>query len=141
MEGSGFKPRFHDRDDYGFELSVYTWAHIVSQTAVKVMPGLRGRDILALVDLSPKDISLILKRSIQLRRVKKPRQYLRGKTVAMIFQKPSTRTRASFETAVAELGGHPIILSWNEMQLGRGETITEIARIIDRYVDGILPLT
>ena len=102
------------------------------------MPGLKGRDILTLAELSPKEISLILKQSIQLRRVKRPRQYLRGNTVAMIFQKPSTRTRVSFETAVAELGGHPINLSWNEMQLGRGETIGDTARVLDRYVDLIM---
>jgi len=63
---------------------------------------------------------------------------LRGKTVAMIFQKPSTRTRVSFESAVSELGGHPINLSWNEMQLGRGETISDTARVLDRYVDVIM---
>lgn len=102
------------------------------------MPGLRGRDVLTLAELSPKEINLILKQSIRLRRVKKPSQYLRGKTVAMIFQKPSTRTRVSFETAVAELGGHPINLSWNEMQLGRGETIGDTARVLDRYVDVIM---
>src|SRR5438445_10887372 len=56
----------------------------------------------------------------------------------MIFQKPSTRTRVSFESAVSELGGHPINLSWNEMQLGRGETISDTARVLDRYVDVIM---
>src|SRR5256712_10858931 len=56
----------------------------------------------------------------------------------MIFQKPSTRTRVSFESAVSELGGHPINLSWNEMQLGRGETIRDTARVLDRYVDVIM---
>ncbi len=91
-----------------------------------------------MAELSPREINLILKQSIRLRRVKKPRQYLRGKTVAMIFQKPSTRTRVSFETAVAELGGHPINLSWSEMQLGRGETIGDTARVLDRYVDVIM---
>ena len=65
-------------------------------------------------------------------------QQLRSKTVALIFQKPSTRTRVSFETAVAQLGGHPIYLSWNEMQLGRGETISDTAKVLDRYVNAIM---
>lgn len=99
------------------------------------MPGLKGRDILALSELSSKDINLILKQSFMLKRTRRPRQYLRGKTVAMIFQKPSTRTRVSFETAVADLGGHPVYLSWNEMQLGRGETTADTSRVLDRYVD------
>ncbi len=58
--------------------------------------------------------------------------------MALIFQKPSTRTRVSFETAVAQLGGHPIYLSWNEMQLGRGETISDTAKVLDRYVNLIM---
>jgi len=71
-------------------------------------------------------------------RLKRPPQRLRGKSVAMIFQKPSTRTRVSFETAVSQLGGHPVNLSWNEMQLGRGETISDTAKVLDRYVDAIM---
>lgn len=71
------------------------------------------------------------------RRKKIPPQ-LRTKTVALIFQKPSTRTRVSFETAVAQLGGHPIYLNWNEMQLGRGETISDTAKVLDRYVNAIM---
>jgi len=91
-----------------------------------------------LVELSPGEINLILKRASILARQKRVPQRLKGKTVAMIFQKPSTRTRISFETAVAQLGGHPIYLSWNEMQLGRGETISDTARVLDRYVDAIM---
>lgn len=102
------------------------------------MPGLRGRDILSLVELSSKEIDLVLKRSALLARQKRSPQLLKGKTVALIFQKPSTRTRISFETAVAQLGGHPIYLSWNEMQLGRGETISDTARVLERYVDAIM---
>ncbi len=67
--------------------------------------------------------------------VRKP---LAGKNVAMIFQKPSTRTRVSFEVAVQHLGGHAIVLDWSQLQLGRGETVADTARVLDRYVDGIV---
>ncbi len=63
---------------------------------------------------------------------------LRGKSVAMIFEKPSTRTRVSFEVAVAEAGGHPVVLSGGELQLGRGETIEDTGRVMSRYVDAIV---
>ncbi len=102
------------------------------------MAGLKGRDILSLAELSPKEITLVLRQSLVLARQKRPPQKLKGKTVAMIFQKPSTRTRASFETAVTDLGGHPMYLSANEMQLGRGETISDTAKVLDRYVDAIM---
>jgi len=102
------------------------------------LAGLKGRDILSLVELSPREIDLILKRSSIMARRRKVPQQLRTKTVALIFQKPSTRTRVSFETAVAQLGGHPIYLSWNEMQLGRGETVSDTAKVLDRYVNAIM---
>ncbi|MEM3848401.1 MAG: ornithine carbamoyltransferase, partial [Zestosphaera sp.] len=63
---------------------------------------------------------------------------LAGKAVMMIFQKPSTRTRISFEQAIVQLGGHPITVNWQELQLGRGETIADTARVLERYVDGIV---
>jgi ornithine carbamoyltransferase len=91
-----------------------------------------------LVELASKEIDLILGRSSILARRKRVPQQLKGKTVALIFQKPSTRTRVSFETAVAQLGGHPIYLSWNEMQLGRGETISDTAKVLNRYVDAVM---
>ena len=102
------------------------------------MVGLKGRDLLSLSELSPKEINTVLKRSLTMSRLKRFPQRLRGKSVAMIFQKPSTRTRVSFETAVYQLGGHPLNLGWNEMQLGRGETISDTAKVLDRYVDAIM---
>lgn len=62
---------------------------------------------------------------------------LQGKSLAMIFEKPSTRTRVSLEVAASELGAHPLYLSANELQLGRGETIADTARVLSRYVAGI----
>jgi ornithine carbamoyltransferase len=66
---------------------------------------------------------------------------LRGKTVAMIFEKPSTRTRFSFERAIHDLGGHAIVVNKNDMQLGRGETVADTARVLSRYVDAIVART
>jgi len=63
---------------------------------------------------------------------------LAGKTVAMIFEQPSTRTRVSFEVGIAQLGGTPLVLSANDLQLGRGETIEDTARVLSRYVDAIM---
>lgn len=102
------------------------------------MASLKGRDFLTLAEFTPKEIQLILKQSLMLARQRRPVPKLKGKTVAMIFQKPSTRTRASFETAISQLGAHPMNLSWNEMQLGRGETIHDTAKVLDRYVDAVM---
>ena len=63
---------------------------------------------------------------------------LAGKTLAMIFDKPSTRTRVSFDVGMRQLGGESIMLTGQEMQLGRGETIADTARVLSRYVDAIM---
>lgn len=99
--------------------------------------GLKGRDLLTLQELSPREIWDILKLSKRLKG-KKPEKLLNGKVLAMIFQKPSTRTRVSFEVAMRQLGGEAIYLGWNELQLGRGETIADTAKVLSRYVDGIM---
>lgn len=65
-------------------------------------------------------------------------QPLKGKTLAMIFEKPSTRTRVSFDVGMRQLGGEPIMLTGQEMQLGRGETIADTARVLSRFVDAIM---
>ena len=69
------------------------------------------------------------------------RRELRGRTVAMIFEKPSTRTRVSFQVGVSELGGHPLALSSSELQLGRGETVADTGAVLSRYVHAIVVRT
>ncbi|MEO6205548.1 MAG: ornithine carbamoyltransferase, partial [Mycobacteriales bacterium] len=79
------------------------------------------------------DLAAVLKRQ----RYDGPRPYA-GRAVAVVFEKPSTRTRLSFEVGVAELGGHPVILDAQSTQLGRGETIEDTARVLSRFVSAIV---
>ena len=102
---------------------------------------MRVRHLLSMQDLSPKQIEAILSKAVELKgklRAGKPHELLRGKTLGMIFAKPSTRTRASFETAMTQLGGHALYLGVGDLQLGRGETIADTARTLSRYVDAIM---
>lgn len=94
--------------------------------------------LISLSDLSKEDIFRLVE-SAEAFRVRRGRhgQPLQGKSLAMIFEKPSTRTRVSLEVAAAELGAHPLYLSAGELQLGRGETIADTARVLSRYVQGI----
>ena len=68
----------------------------------------------------------------------KRHHFLEDQTLGMLFQKPSTRTRISFEVGMTQLGGHAIYLGWNDVQLGRGETVPDFARVVSRYLDGIM---
>jgi ornithine carbamoyltransferase len=92
------------------------------------------KDFLSTTDLSPDDLSYLLRRSAKFKAKPHGRpNVLSGETVCLYFSKPSTRTRISFETAVARLGGVPIFLNGNDLQLGRGETLEDTARVVSRY--------
>ena len=96
-------------------------------------------DFLSLDDLGTEDLQHLLELSAKVRQ--SPGDYagrLAGKSVALIFEKPSTRTRVSFEVAVASIGGHPVPLSSTDLQLGRGESIEDTGRVLSRYVDCVV---
>ncbi len=97
--------------------------------------------LLSLNDLSTNEIHDLLKLAEKLKRQTKEgvkHHLLKGKTLGMIFSKSSTRTRVSFEVGMYQLGGYPLFLSSNDIQLGRGETIYDTANVLSRYIDGIM---
>jgi len=100
------------------------------------------RHFLDLKDFSADTLQMILDHAQVMKRAQRAgaghEQPLAGKMVAMIFEKPSTRTRVSFEVGIVQLGGTPLVLSAQDLQLGRGETIEDTARVLSRYVDAIM---
>jgi len=99
------------------------------------------KDLLAITDLAARDIEVVLTRAAALKRMqkqRKPHQTLKGRTLGMIFEKSSTRTRVSFEVGMYQLGGQALFLSANDLQIGRGEPIADTARTLSRYLDGIM---
>lgn len=99
------------------------------------------KHLLKMLDLSAEEITDILNTADQLKYEKKhniPHPRLAGKTLGMIFQKASTRTRVSFETGMYQLGGYPLFLSSSDLQIGRGEPVQDTARVLSRYLDGIM---
>jgi len=102
---------------------------------------LKGRHLLSPQDLSPEEIIAVLDKADELKwklRRGESHELLKGKTLGMIFAKPSTRTRVSFETAMTQLGGHAIYMGMGDLQLGRGETIADTSRTLSRYVDAVM---
>ncbi|MEO5334030.1 MAG: ornithine carbamoyltransferase [Magnetococcus sp. YQC-5] len=102
------------------------------------------RDLLSIDDLTKEEICRLFARTHELKKAQKARQpepTLRGLTLGMIFEKPSTRTRVSFETGMFQLGGQALFLSTQDIQLGRGEELSDSARVLSRYVDGIMVRT
>ncbi|MBE9916633.1 ornithine carbamoyltransferase [Paenibacillus donghaensis] len=103
--------------------------------------NLKGRDLLELDDYTTEEIQYLLDLAIELKRKQKNGevyQPLKGKTIGLIFEKSSTRTRVSFEVGAFQLGAHALFLSKNDIQLGRGEIISDTAQVLSRYLDGMM---
>lgn len=100
-----------------------------------------GRDFLSLLDYTTEDLTYFLDVADHLKAEKKagrPIDYLKGKTMGLIFEKSSTRTRVSFESGIYYLGGQGLFLSSNDLQIGRGEPIPDTARVLSRFLDGLM---
>src|SRR5699024_9209933 len=113
----------------------------VSLEKMSVNDSLVGKDFLTLADYTANEVSDLLELAAHLKRKQKLGQTvhpLEGKVLGMIFEKPSTRTRASFEIGMYQLGGHGIILSSDDIQLGGVETIADTAKVLSTYLDGIM---
>ena len=105
---------------------------------------LSGRDCLTLAEFSPDEVALILDEAVKIKAMQKariPYRPLRGRTLAMVFQKPSNRTRVSFEVGMYQLGGHALSLSPQEIQMGKRETPSDTGRVLARYIDAIMVRT
>ena len=101
----------------------------------------KGDDFISIHDLSTEEVHQLLDLAADLKQKQKagiPHPYLQGKTLGMIFEKASTRTRVSFETGIYQLGGQGLFLSGHDLQICRGEPIKDTARVLSRYVDGIM---
>lgn len=103
--------------------------------------SLKGKHFLTLADFTKDEIMQIILDAIKLKDMQKKGEthhYLKGKTLAMIFEKLSTRTRVSFEVGMFQLGGHALFLGKDDLQMGRGETVEDTAKVLSRFVDGIM---
>ncbi len=106
-----------------------------------ILENMMKRDLRAISDLTTKDIEAILKHTAVLKKAQrqgKARTTLKGKSLGMIFEKSSTRTRVSFEVGMFQLGGQALFLSSSDLQIGRGEPISDTAHTLSRYLDGIM---
>lgn len=110
-------------------------------TSEKIKANMHGKHFLKLADFTKEELQYLIDFALKLKQKEKNREkhhHLDGKTLAMIFEKSSTRTRVSFEVGMYQLGGHALFLSKDELQMGRGETIADTAKVLSRYVDGIM---
>ncbi|HLQ96027.1 MAG TPA: ornithine carbamoyltransferase, partial [Pseudogracilibacillus sp.] len=102
---------------------------------------LKGKHFLTLQDFTAEEILFLIEYALELKEKQQSGRsdsLLAGKTLGMIFEKSSTRTRVSFETGMFQFGGHAIFLSKDDIHLGKGETVADTAKVLSRYLDGIM---
>src|SRR5437016_13873767 len=108
---------------------------------IAVSESLKGRHFTRVADWSADDLEAVLDLADELKELQRRREehrLLPGRALGMIFQKPSTRTRVSFEVGIAQLGGVGLHLAAGDLQLGRGETLRDTATVLSRYLDGLM---
>jgi len=147
VEYDDFKVTIHRRIPHN-QVKIYENCSIIYTVGVQkyfngweVRQMLKGKDLLSIHDLSVDEVNEILAFGHELKAKQKAgieHHLLKGKTLGMIFEKSSTRTRLSFETGMYQLGGQALFLSNRDLQLGRGEPIKDTARVMSRYLDGIM---
>lgn len=101
---------------------------------------MRGNDFLSIAALTPEGVSTLIKRALELKR-ERSHPVLNGRSVALLFEKPSLRTRVSFEVAIHQLGGHPVYLGRDEVGMGTREPVADVARVLSRYVSALVVRT
>ncbi|MDQ0187025.1 ornithine carbamoyltransferase [Cytobacillus sp. FSL R5-0569] len=112
---------------------------ITTSTVCGKKLDIQGQDMLTLADYSSEEIIGLVEKAYEMKQTDhQAEEPLKGKILGMIFEKSSTRTRVSFEAGMLQLGGHALYLNSNDMQIGRGETIADTAKVLSNYVDGIM---
>jgi len=114
---------------------------MATNTRHTTRPDSYAKDLLDIAAMPRKQIVDLLHLAVSLKKKQRrgtPHRLLRGKTLGLLFQKPSTRTRVSFEAGMHQLGGHALVLPMGDIQLSRGETVSDTARVLSRYLDGIV---
>lgn len=115
--------------------------HIKESEKEIIEEGLKGRDLLSLLDYTSEEVLYLLYKADEMKKEMLQGNMppvLAGKTLGMIFEKSSTRTRVSFEVGMIQLGGHPIVMNARDLQIGRGESVYDTGHVLSEYLDGIM---
>jgi ornithine carbamoyltransferase len=113
----------------------------LAESEKELEAGLKGRDLLSLLDLTSEEVLYLIDKAIKLKKDTaegKLEPVLAGKTLGMIFEKHSTRTRISFEVGMIHLGGHAMFMNARDLQIGRGESISDTGKVLSEYLDGVM---